>query len=105
MLHEISKVQQWHRYTVAQALLDRYQRDGNDFLGRIVAMDETWVRSYEPNLKRQSNEWKHRGCPLPKKMRPTQCAAKVMFIVVYDIYGGNMAPCCISKADSTRSLL
>ena len=47
--HEISKVQQWHHFAVAQALLDRYQREGDDFLGRIVAMDETWTRSYEPN--------------------------------------------------------
>ena len=39
--HEISEVQQWHRYTVAQALLDRYQRECDNFLGRIVAMEET----------------------------------------------------------------
>ena len=40
-------------YTVAQVLLDKYQREGDDFLGRIVSMDETWARSYESNLKRQ----------------------------------------------------
>ena len=37
--HEISEVQQRHRYTVAQALLERYQREGDGFLGRMVAMD------------------------------------------------------------------
>ena len=68
--HEISEVQQWHRYTVAQALLDRYQRE-DDFLGQIVAMDETWACSYEPNLKHQSNEWKNLSSPRPKKVRPT----------------------------------
>ena len=31
--HEISKVQQWHRYAFAQTLLDRYQRELGDFLG------------------------------------------------------------------------
>ena len=81
--HEISEVQQWHFSAVAQALLHLYQRD---FLGRIVAVDETWARSYEPNLKRQSNEWKHPGSP-PKKVRPIQCAMKVMFIVAYGING------------------
>ncbi|KAJ4444105.1 hypothetical protein ANN_05894 [Periplaneta americana] len=70
-----------------KALLHRYQREGDDFLGRIVAMDETWTRSYEPNLKRQSNEWKHPGSPRPKKVRPTQSAVKEMFIVAYDIDG------------------
>ena len=44
--HKISEMQQWHRYAVAQALLDRYQREVGDFLQRIVAMDETWARLY-----------------------------------------------------------
>ncbi|KAJ4438669.1 hypothetical protein ANN_14616 [Periplaneta americana] len=86
-------------------LLHRYQREGDDFLGRIVAMVETWTRSYEPNFKRQSNEWKHPGSPRPKKVRPTQSAVKVMFIVAYDVDGGNTAPCCTSKADGKRGLL
>ena len=30
------------------------------------------------------------GCPRPKKVRPTQCAVKVMFIVAYDIDGAMM---------------
>ncbi|KAJ4435526.1 hypothetical protein ANN_18142 [Periplaneta americana] len=64
-----------------KALLHRYQREGGDFLGRIVAMDETWTRSYEPNLKC------HPGSPRPKKVRPTQSAVKVMFIVACDIDG------------------
>ena len=32
--HEISKVQQWHCCAVTQAMLERYQREGDDFLGR-----------------------------------------------------------------------
>ena len=87
MPHETSKVQQRHRYAVAQVLLDRYQRESDDFLGRIVAVDETWARSYEPNLKCQSKEWKHPGSPRPRKLCPIQCAVKVMFIVAYDIDG------------------
>ena len=51
-------------------------------------MDETWTRSYSPYLKHQSNEeWKHPNFPRPKKVRPTQCAVKVMFIVAYYIDG------------------
>lgn len=30
--HEISEIQQCHRYAVAQALFNRYQREGDDFL-------------------------------------------------------------------------
>ena len=83
--HEISEVQQWHCYAVTQALLERYQREGDDFLGRIITMDDTWARSYEPNLKLQTNEWKHPDSPHPKKVHPTQYAVKVIFIVAYDI--------------------
>ena len=85
--HEISKVQQCYHYTVALALLDRYQREDDDFRGRIMAMNVTWARSYEPNLKRHSNKWKHPGSPRPKKLRPTQCAVDAMFVVAYDIDG------------------
>ena len=85
--YEISKVQHWHCYAAIQALLHRYQREGDDFLGQIVTMDETWARSYKPNLKCQSNEWKHPSSPHSKKVHPTQCNVKVMFIVVYDIDG------------------
>ena len=35
--HEISEVYQWHRCEVAQAFLDRYQREGEDFLGRNLS--------------------------------------------------------------------
>ncbi|KAJ4450294.1 hypothetical protein ANN_01714 [Periplaneta americana] len=79
-------VAQWVK-AFQEGLVARYQREGDDFLGRIVAMDETWTYSYEPNLKRQSNEWKHPGSPRPKKVRPTQSAVKEMFIVAYDIDG------------------
>jgi len=49
--HTLSEVQQWQRYAIAQDLLNRYQREGDDFLGRIVTLDETWAHSYEPHLK------------------------------------------------------
>ncbi|PNF15400.1 hypothetical protein B7P43_G00941, partial [Cryptotermes secundus] len=81
--HTMSEVQQWQRHAIAQDLLDRYQREGDDFLGRIVTLDETSARSYEPHLKRQSNEWKHPCSPRPKKVHPTQSNVKAMFIVAY----------------------
>jgi len=79
--HTLFEVQQ---YAIAQDLLDQNQREGDDFLGMIVTLDETWARSYEPHLKQQSNEWKHPGSPRPKKVRPTQSNVKAMFIVPYD---------------------
>ena len=66
--------------------MDWYQWESDDFLGRIIAVDETWARSYKPNLKRQSYEWKNLSSPRPKKVRPTQCTL-VLFIAAYGIDG------------------
>ena len=93
--HEISEVLQWHSYAVAQALLDRYQREGDDFLRRIVAKDEIWAHSYKPNLKCQSNEWKH-----PYAMF---CENNVHCGIWH--WWSNTAPCCTSKAGSKHYLI
>ena len=103
--HSLSEVQQWQQYAIAQDLLNRYQREGDDFLGRIVTLDETWARSYESHLKRQSNEWKHPGSPHPKKVHPTQSNVKAMFIVAYDTDGVILHHTVPQRQDSKRCLL
>ena len=40
-------------------LLELFQRDANDFLSRLVTMDETWLYHYDPETKQQSMEWWH----------------------------------------------
>ena len=57
---------------VATHLLSWFDSEGQDFLSRIVAIDETWVRSYEPELKRQSAEWHTPSSPRLAKYRRTQ---------------------------------
>ena len=39
---------------VATADLSRFNMEGENFLSGIVVIDKAWVRSYEPELKRQS---------------------------------------------------
>jgi len=39
-----------------------FQRDPNDFLSRLVTMDETWLCHYDPEIKQQSME----SHPTPK---------------------------------------
>ena len=43
--------------------------DPNDFLSRLVTMDETWLFCNNSDTKQQSMEWRHRGSPGPKKFR------------------------------------
>ncbi|GFX08459.1 mariner Mos1 transposase [Trichonephila clavipes] len=57
--HQLTEVQKWNRYALAGIHLKRYRNDGNTFPQRIVIIDLTWVRAYEPELKHQSNELRH----------------------------------------------
>jgi len=50
----------------SEQLLEFFRRDPNDFLSRMVTMDETWLYHYDPETKQQSLEWRHSGLPRPK---------------------------------------
>ena len=72
---------------IAKTLLKRYIKEGESFLNRIVAIDETWICSYEPELKRQSSEWHTPASPRPIKFRRKQGHLKMMMIFAYDSLG------------------
>ena len=57
--HALTDVQSWVCYAVCSDHLARWQQDGDEFLSRIIAIDEFWARAYKPELKRQSAEWRH----------------------------------------------
>jgi len=50
-------------------------------------MDETWIRHYTPESKRQSKEWTKAGCSAPKRTRSVPSAGKVMASVLWDAEG------------------
>ena len=54
--HMLSESEKHQRVNIARKLLKRYGEDGDEMLQRIVAFDETWIRFFEPELKRQSSE-------------------------------------------------
>jgi len=55
----------------SEQLMEFFRRNPNDFLSRLVTMNETWLYHYDPETKQQSMEWRHSGSPspppLPKK--------------------------------------
>ena len=51
--------------------LQRYARQRNEFLARVVAGDESWCHHFELESKRQSLQWKHPVSPPPKNPRPS----------------------------------
>jgi [histone H3]-lysine36 N-dimethyltransferase SETMAR len=75
------------RVTVAACLLERFQREGDDFLHSIVTCDETWVHHYTPESKRASMHWKHPRSPVAKKAKTTFSAGKVLATVFWDSKG------------------
>jgi histone-lysine N-methyltransferase SETMAR len=85
--HQLSEEQKAARKRVAEELLRRYEAEGEQFLNRIVAIDETWVQDFEPQLKSQSSQWKHATSPHPKKCRRQQSKVKLMMIMAYDKNG------------------
>ena len=50
----------------SEQLLGFFRRDPNDFLSRLVTMDETWLYHYDPETKQQSMEWRIAAHPAPK---------------------------------------
>jgi hypothetical protein len=39
---------------ICSHLLEQYNREGHNFLNRIITGDETWIHHYEPETKWQS---------------------------------------------------
>ena len=85
--HMLSDSEKHHRVKIARTLLHRYGEEGDEMLQRIVAIDETWIRSFEPELKRQSNEWHTKDSPRPLKFRRSQNCPKMLMIFAYDFRG------------------
>ena len=51
---------------LSEQLWEFFRRDPNDFLSRLVTMEETWLYHYDPETKQQSLEWQYSGLPRPK---------------------------------------
>ena len=57
--HNLKDGNVWQRMETARLHLERYGREGERFLRRIITLGESWVRCYQPESKRESNEWRH----------------------------------------------
>jgi len=57
--------QKRQRCQSSEQIWNFFRCDPNDFLSRLVIMDETWLYHYDPETKQQSMEWRHSGSPHP----------------------------------------
>jgi hypothetical protein len=113
------------RKTICADLLARHEDDGYEFLSCIVTGDETWLRHFEPETKRQSMEGHQANSPKKKKFKAAPTAGKIMATIFWDAEwfllvvimprGTNInsedaekasftdAPCSTTPADGRRS--
>ena len=89
------------RASVCSALLKRFRSKEDDFLSRLVTVDETWVYYYEPENNAQSRQWLGPGSPRPKKFKTQPSAGKVMATVFWDAQGGIMLDFLAKKSTIT----
>ena len=59
-----------------QRIVKRFRSKEDDFLSRLVTVDETLVHYYEPENKAQSRQWVGPGSPRPKKFKTQTKVAK-----------------------------
>jgi len=61
-----------------------FGRDANDFLSRLVTMDDTWLYHSDPETKQQWMEWGCSSSPGPIKFRVQKSAGKVLTSMFWD---------------------
>ena len=77
----LSDEQMATRASVYSALLKRFMSKENDFLPRLLTVDETWVHYYEPENKAQSRQSVEPRSSRPKRFKMQPSAGKVMATV------------------------
>ena len=83
----LSDKQMATRASVYSTLLKWFRSKEDDFLSRLVTVDETWVHYYEPENKAHSCQSVGPGSPRPKKFKTRPSAGKVMATVFSDAQG------------------
>jgi len=76
--------QKRQRCRSSEQILEFFQCDSNDFLSRLVTMDETWLYHCDPETKQQSMEWQHSGSPHPKNSECKKSSGKVLASIFWN---------------------
>ena len=85
--HFLTRDQMQERVLLAEEDINRYEKEVETFLNRIVAIDETLLRSFEPELKSKFTEWHYPASTRPAKLRRKQGNFKQLAIFAYDNSG------------------
>jgi hypothetical protein len=75
------------RVLLANIHLQLWRNEGIAFFDRILTVDESWMHSFDPQLKRQNAEWRAPTSPRKKIVRRRQGALKVMHVMFFSRNG------------------
>ena len=67
------EIGKWQQVETARTHLEQYEHEDEVFLCHVITMDDTWIRSYTPELKRQSSEWRYTESHLFRAVLLTKC--------------------------------
>ena len=93
------------RASVYSALLKRFRSKKDDFLSRLVTVDETWVHYNEPENKAESRQSVGPRSSRPRKFKTQPSAGKVMATVFWDAQGVIMLDFLAKKGAYYANLL
>ena len=83
---QLSVEQKSNWLEICQDLVGRLEIE-HFFLHKIITGDESWVFDYDPEAKRQSEEWHTKISPLPKKASMSRSRVKTIISVFFDSRG------------------
>lgn len=75
------------RLASCKDFLELCQSDLDKICNRIVTVDETWIRQYDPESKQESMQWIKKGERPPKKFKVEKSASKIMATIFWDSEG------------------
>ncbi|GFX68542.1 histone-lysine N-methyltransferase SETMAR [Trichonephila clavipes] len=82
----LTDVHKQSREAVSKDLLERVEEDPH-FFNNVITGEESWFFQYDPETKRQSNEWHTPQSSRQKKARMSKSRMKAMLIVFFDKNG------------------
>jgi transposase len=81
--HVLNDDQRAMRVLLTNTHLQRWRNEGNAFLDYILMVDESWMHSFDPQLKQQNAEWRASMSPRKKIARRSLGALKVMHVMFF----------------------
>lgn len=85
--HLLSSAQKEERVDLAQSLLNKMRRWGDEGMKSVVTGDETYIRYHDPRNRSERMAWTRKGDPPPTEVRPSTFQGKVLYTFFFSVEG------------------